>query len=373
MDPVAASEALHARVRAFVEGSMRGGAPEPFDALALDLARFQAAHVAPFARLLAARGVDLDTARSAEAIPAVPCDVLRLARVAAHPPELDAVVFRTSGTSRGALARGEHAMRTTATYSAAALAWGRAWLFPDRARMQVVVLAPTVAEAPDSSLGFMLDDFARALGGEATWHVVGGTLDVAGVARACARAREEGAPALVLGTSFAFVHLLDAAGTHDFALPEGSRVMQTGGFKGRSRVVAADELRRAIAAAFRVPEASVVAEYGMTELSSQLYEGTFARAGEHAGVYLAPPWMRVAAVDPVTLAARPLGEEGIARFVDLANVDSAVAIQTADRVRVHPPRGVESARVELLGRAPGAAPRGCSIAIDEMLGGAGAA
>ena len=62
------------------------------------------------------------------------------------------------------------------------------------------------------------------------------------------------------------------------------------------------------------------------------------------------------AVDPETLAPVPRGEVGIARIVDLANVDSAVAIQTADRVRV------TADGVELLGRAPGAPPRGCSIA-----------
>jgi hypothetical protein len=109
-----------------------------------------------------------------------------------------------------------------------------------------------------------------------------------------------------------------------------------------------------------VPEAFVVAEYGMTELSSQLYEGTLAGTARH-GVYLAPPWVRVTAVDPTTLAPAATGAEGLARIVDLANVDSAVAIQTADRVRVLPEG------VELLGRAPGAPPRGCSIAVDEML------
>ena len=72
--------------------------------------------------------------------------------------------------------------------------------------------------------------------------------------------------------------------------------------------------------------------------------------------------VRVSAVDPVTLAPLPDGEIGIARIVDLANVDSAVAVQTADRVRVLPEG------VELLGRAPGAPPRGCSIAADERLG-----
>jgi hypothetical protein len=142
--------------------------------------------------------------------------------------------------------------------------------------------------------------------------------------------------------------------------------MQTGGYKGRSREVEPGELRAAVAAAFAVPASHVVAEYGMTELSSQLYEPTLAAAtlGREAphGVYSSPPWMRVDAVDPATLRPLPAGELGLARIVDLANVDSAVAIQTADRVRITP------AGMELLGRAPGATPRGCSLAIEEMLG-----
>src|SRR5207247_908943 len=145
-----------------------------------------------------------------------------------------------------------------------------------------------------------------------------------------------------------------------------SRAMQTGGFKGRSREVPAEELRRSVAAMLGLSASCVVSEYGMTELSSQLYEGTLAAAlgrGPEAalaapGLYLAPPWVRVTAVDPESLTPLPAGEIGLARIVDLANVDSAVAIQTADRVRVTE-RGIE-----LLGRAPGATPRGCSIALD---------
>ncbi len=115
-----------------------------------------------------------------------------------------------------------------------------------------------------------------------------------------------------------------------------------------------------------IPAAHVVGEYGMTELSSQLYETTLAAAlaGREAapGFYAPPPWVRVTAVDPATLVPMPPGEIGIARIVDLANVDSAIAIQTSDRIRV------TDDGVALLGRAPGATPRGCSLALDEMLG-----
>jgi hypothetical protein len=370
--------ALHVRAQTFLRASLRGPAPSAraFDAPALDLARFQAERIPALARLARARGVDLGAARTAAEIPAVPCDLFRLARVAAHPAERDAIVFRTSGTSQGA--RGEHPFQSTETYELAALSWGERMLWPDRAALRVLLLAPSLAEVPDSSLGFMLDRFAARLGGPASVHVRAGALDVEGLARAAAGARAAEEPAIVLGTSFAFVHLLDAiegtGGAAELRLPPGSRAMQTGGFKGRSRDVPAEELRRRIAGLFGLPGTHVAGEYGMTELSSQLYEGALAAAlgfpagasGEGPGVYLAPPWVRVTAADPASLLSLPAGEVGVARIVDLANVDSAVAIQTADLVRVD----AEGRAVELLGRAPEATPRGCSLAIDAMLGGA---
>jgi len=366
------SDALHTRVRAFIAASLHGEPPEPFDALALDLSRFQAAHVPAIARLAHARHAQFAHARDASAVPAVPTDVFRLARIAVHPRDCDVALFRTSGTSGGAGLRGEHPLRTTETYELAALAWGRRLLWPDRADLRALVLAPAIVEQPDSSLGFMLDRFAHAFPRRPAFLVHLGPdgearIDLPGAARVAAEARAEGQPVIVLATSFALVHLIEAAGGLDLRLPAGSRVMQTGGFKGRSREIAPDALRGMVAEALHVAHDHVVSEYGMTELSSQLYEGTLAAAAGHGpaaahGVYLPPPWVRVSAVDPVSLEPVPPGETGIARIVDLANVDSAVAVQTADRVRV------AEGGVELLGRMPGATPRGCSLAVDEMLG-----
>ncbi len=166
---------------------------------------------------------------------------------------------------------------------------------------------------------------------------------------------------LVLATSFGLVHWLDALGGRVAPLPAGSRVMQTGGTKGRSREVSAAELRRDVARAFAVPERDVIGEYGMTELSSQFWEATAVDPSAAPGVYVEPPWARVVPVDPVTLRPVAPGATGIARIEDLANVDSAFAILTQDLVRR------AGGGFELLGRAAGAPPRGCSLALEEML------
>jgi len=366
VDVRAESDALHARARALVAAYEQGSsAPESFDALACDLARFQASRIEGYARLCRARNVDPGALASATDIPAVPTDAFKLTRVAAFAEADASVTFRTSGTTQGT--RGEHAMRDVGSYDAAALAFGRTWLVADLARrVPVVVLGPSPAAAPDSSLVHMCARFVEAFGAPAdhasTFLLDDDVLDISTFDERVAVALAKGEPMLVLGTSFAFVHLVDAVGKNTFELPRGSRVMQTGGYKGRSREVPPDVLRADLARMFGIDARAIVAEYGMTELSSQFYERTLMDASAPLGLYAEPPWARVVPVDPDTLREVPEGEVGIAKIIDLMNVDSAVAVLTQDRVRRH------ATGFELLGRAPGAPPRGCSIAIDELLG-----
>ena len=55
-------------------------------------------------------------------------------------------------------------------------------------------------------------------------------------------------PQLILGTAFSFVHLLDYLEEENlrFNLPAGSRVMETGGYKNRSRSLSKTELHQLI-------------------------------------------------------------------------------------------------------------------------------
>ncbi len=368
---ISRSEALHARARMFVDAFESGSDAPDFDALACDLARYQAEHAPGYARLLEARGIDPTKLAKAEAIPAVPTDAFKLTRVATFEPSEARAQFRTSGTTVGA--RGLHEMRDPSTYEAAAVSFGRRWLVRDVALpLPIVVLAPPPRAVKDSSLGHMCAAFVRAFGEpateQATWLIDGDRIDLEAFDERVAMALTAGKPMLVLATSFALVHLLDALGDAPFPLPKGSRVMQTGGFKGKSREIGADVLRRELSSAFGIEERAIVAEYGMTELSSQFYERTLVDAHVPHGVYAEPPWARVVPVDPTTLELVPHGETGIAKIVDLMNVDSAVAVLTQDLVRRTDKHAGKVEGFELLGRAPSAPSRGCSIAIDELLG-----
>ncbi len=327
--------------------------------LAVDVFRWQRGHNPVLARVADA-SLDGRAVTGIDDIPALPTDVFKAARVACFAPEHTARVFRTSGTTREA--RGEHPFDDLSLYELAAVSAARRWLLPE-ARYRFVLLASDERAASDSSLSFMLARFVDAWGegDRDAFCVTGAGLDAARALGRIADAEREGVAVALLGASYGFVHLVDAMGEGRSPLPPRSVVMPTGGFKGRSREVEPAAFHAMLGERFGVGRTQIVGEYGMTELSSQAYEAH--REGCAPGVYRAPPWMRVTAVDPVTLARVPDGEVGLVRVVDLANLGSAVAIQTSDLGRVR------AQGFEVLGRAPGATPRGCARALDAALSG----
>lgn len=346
--------ALHARLRALAATPMGQIGEAAVEALGLAVFAWQRRRNPVVARLAAG----VEPATLAE-VPALPTDVFKAARVACFSEASTVRVFETSGTTREV--RGRHAFADTGLYEAAAMAAGRRWLLP-ASEYRYVLVAESEAAAPTSSLSFMLARFAETWGSSGEpWMVRDGALDVGAVLAALGRSRADGVPVALLGTSFGFVHLIDALGGRPVALPAGSVAMPTGGFKGRSQEVEPGALRALIRGAFALPEAAVVGEYGMTEMSSQGYEAR--REGREG--YRVPPWVRVTMVDPETLRELPRGEVGLVRVVDLMNLGSAIAIQTSDLGRVDEDGG----GFVVLGRAPGATPRGCARAMDAVLSG----
>lgn len=363
-----------------------------FDRIARDLFAFQFAHCAPYGRFCAARGATPETVADWRAIPAVPTGAFKELALRCFPAERTCKTFRTSGTTgerRGAL----H-LDTLALYEASLLASLRTLMFPDvalparssaadpaatdpssrREKMVLRILAPSAEEAPDSSLSHMFAVLVRALGREGSdFDVRGGRLDAEAILEALARAERGGEPLALCGTAFAFVHLLETldARALRFACPSGSRIMETGGFKGRSRELPRDGLYAWLEDRLGIPQTRIVNQYGMTELGSQFYDSVLVDpTGPRRK--LGPPWARVRIVDPETGRDAAAGETGMVVVHDLANTGSVAAIQTADLGRTVQDATGRPIGFEILGRDPGAEARGCSIAADEMLAGSDA-
>jgi hypothetical protein len=353
------SRDLPAEVAAFVRAPDLGR----FDELALDAFAWQHERIAPYRRLSAARGAEPGAVAGWREVPMVPAAAFRTAVLAAAPAR---ETFRSSGTSSGK-GGGEpsvHHHPFPDLYRLTIDESFPAHCLAGLGRPPMLALVPDRAQAPDSSLSFMIDHVMARWGDPAAsaWAVGRRGVEVK-AARSWAGARQrDGRPSLVLATAFALAQWLEALERMGlrFRLPPGSAAMVTGGFKGRTREVARGELLARLAAALGVAPERVVGEYGMTELTSQLY--TRALAGGDPEVYAPPPWVRARVLDPVTLAEAPAGAPGLVAVFDLANLGSALHLLTEDLGTA------EGGGVKLLGRAAAAELRGCSLAAEELAG-----
>ena len=75
----------------------------------------------------------------------------------------------------------------------------------------------------------------------------------------------------ILGTAFLFVHLIDALAKLPLQHPlsVGSCVMETGGYKGKTRELSKADFHELISRHLGIRPNHIVTEYGRTELSSQ--------------------------------------------------------------------------------------------------------
>lgn len=306
-----------------------------FDELALAVHHFQRRWNEPLAKWCAS----FPEPKSWREIPAVPQAMFKAFRIACFPPEETPVTFLTSGTTGET--RGAHHFHSTWLYHAAALAGWRRLGLPER---RAIFLTQRPVDAPESSLVSMFGFWASEFGGEFVW------LDWE---RVLAVSNE--APVALFGTALAFQNLFEWMGERRVSALPGSYALETGGFKGSVREITKVELYAQFTERLSIAPADVINEYGMCELSSQFYTRGLDAAHEGG------PWVRALVVSPESGREVAIGEFGVLRIFDLANLGSSLAIQTGD-LAIRRERGFE-----LLGRSPLETPRGCSRMVDEMI------
>lgn len=372
MTPIGSFLEFEARLRRFIRASVAPGPGDPpprpesldaeFNTLALELFGLQFEHNAPYRSLSRARNLSPQDVADWSDIPAVPAAAFKELDLSCLPPEARTAVFHSSGTTGQQRSRHYHNDRSLALYEASLLPWFEANVL-DCGRgtgdWQLTVLAPPPAQAPDSSLVHMFETVRRRLGAPASAFVGRAAadgdwvLDLEPAVAALRTSLETARPALLLGTAFMFVRLVDslAEAGLELELPPGSRAMETGGYKGRSRAMLPGELHALVARRLRVAPARIVREYGMSELSSQAYAGP---PGSSRPFHF-PLWARARLISPESGEEVPEGGTGLIWILDLANAYSVLAVQTED---LGFRRGDG---FELLGRAALAEPRGCSL------------
>ncbi len=359
--------------------SLDGRLPESFEALALELFALQFETNDPYRRLCIARGRTPKHVGCWTEIPAAPTEAFKDLDLTCLTPKERRVVFHSSGTSGQRASRHFHCPESLTLYATSVQPWFQQHLLGDidvslggqsiALAIHQVSLTPAPDAVPNSSLAYMLgvldahrggrdSVFVGRLRSDGFW-----TLDFDALHAALQRSVSANRPVLLMGTAFNFVDLIDQFESENiqFRLSPGSRIMETGGYKGQSRALPKEELHARLVGHLGIPEDHIVSEYGMSELSSQAYDHSILKCSEKdtgapvRGIFFFPPWARVRVISPETQSEVSEGETGLIQVTDLANVASVLAVQTSDL-------GIRRGDgFELRGRAPTVEPRGCSL------------
>ena len=277
-----------------------------FNRLALELFALQFKTNAAYRKICAARGLAPGMVEHWTRIPVVPTSAFKELDLTCLASDECTAVFHSSGTTEQKPSRHFHNAESLAVYEASLWSGFQANVAigapnsdsacfqsgivradseigaPLARPFQLIILTPPPAQAPHSSLVHMFETIRQKLGAVETAFV--GKLAADGswmldFDRAIAMLGNNSQsairnPKLILGTAFSFVHLLDYLAEKNlrFDLPAGSRVMETGGYKNRSRSMPKTELHQLITERLGVPPSHIICEYGMSELSSQAYD-----------------------------------------------------------------------------------------------------
>ena len=314
--------------------------PQDFSALALDIFAYQFARNRPFAAFARSLGKTPDTISRWQEIPAVPTSAFKLPDFPLTCGGEIRTTFLTSGTTTET--RGSHHFSSTRLYEKAI---SQGWPFP---KLPPCFLAPSKPEAPQSSLSHMFGHLndgqeSRFLLRHSKFHLA-----------PLFDHLQTGEPLFLMGTALAFLHLMAYLGP--IPLPSGSHLLETGGYKGTAHSLSKSDFYHDLSGFFNLPPDHIHNEYGMTELSSQAY------ATGSDGTHRFPHWCRHLILDPETEREVAPGETGYLVIHDLANLHSVCGIRTQDFATRH-----DDGSFTLIGRDPGALPRGCSRTVDHAL------
>jgi len=342
---------------------------DQFNQLALRLFAYQYECNAPFRSFCQRRGATLRNVRSWRDVPAVPIDAFKAMELRSEPPSPAERVFMTSGTT-GRAARGRHFHPQLDVYDLSMKRYFARRFMQGLERMPMGILFPDEQAMPNSSLAHYLALACSEFGSAGSRYYLNSEgLDMPALCAALEESERSGQPFALLGASFSLVHVMDALREQgrSFRLPAGSRVLDTGGYKGQSRELPLEEFYAELSQLLGVPRSLCINMYGMTELSTQFYDdGNAALPSVKSG----PHWIRSRLVEPITGRDVAAGERGILVHCDLANYNAVTTILTEDVGLCAGPQ--EKDGFLLLGRAEGAAAKGCSLAVEEFVKAAGA-
>ena len=330
-------EVLAGRIRALIDHGIDGDQAH-FNELAPELFDYQYRNNAPYRQFCDAKGLTPDRLSDWRSIPAFPSDAFKADLVVSFPMEKAVMAQLTSGTTasrRGQIFRDEIGRELVFTANRQMTG---AYLFPDYAngqRCRILILAPSPQMAPSMGMAIGMEQTRLHFGSEDSQFVLDKSgINIKALIRALEESERDGMPIAMIGSTSAFVVFFNACREKGwrFELPEGSRIGDGGGYRGRFGEMTREDYFQAAWDVLGIPPSHCVNVLGMAESATNYFENTLR---DHAlGLEsvvrhrLPPPWTRTLAVSTEDLSPLPHGHVGLLRHYDLANLPTVLGVQT---------------------------------------------
>jgi phenylacetate-coenzyme A ligase PaaK-like adenylate-forming protein len=312
--------------------------PGGFEALALEVFRFQYEHNPVYKAFVLALKRDPARVLSLEQIPFLPIRFFKSHGVKTTLFEPQAV-FESSGTT-GSI-NSKHQVKDLLLYEESFTRSFEQFYGPVK-EWCIIGLLPSYLERGNSSLVYMTDKLIGMSGHPQSGFYLHEYEQLSVVLGELEKRKQK---TLLIGVTYA---LLDFAEQYPQSL-QYMVVMETGGMKGRREEMIRPEVHALLQKAFQ--QTAIHSEYGMTELLSQAWS-------KGDGIFACPPWMKLMIRDEEDPFVVKQQGSGIINIIDLANIYSCSFIATDDVGKIN-----IDGSFEILGRMDGSDLRGCSLMI----------
>ena len=335
------------------------GNSDDFPEMALKIYKFQFNENEDYKKFSISKGKTPQNVSNWKEIPAVPINAFKYASFSAIPLKDTKYTYMTSGTTSGIKGKNYH--MDLEVYDLALTTFFKKMFIPDIEKIKIGVLFPTPQAMPNSSLAHYLEVARTNFGTKDSQNYIDEHgIQYESLIKDLKNSEDNQKPFALLGATYSMVHLLEYLDDHNikFHLPKGSRILDTGGYKNRSKELPQHDFYERLTTTFGIPKENCVNMYGVTELSTQFYDkgNTISPSTKYS-----PHWCRSRIVNPLTMEEVSEGEKGILIHYDLANYNSVAAILMED-IGEYKEKGFV-----LHGRTKGSLAKGCSLAMEDFL------
>lgn len=308
-----------------------------FKNVAIDTFQYQFHHNAIYREYCSRLKTDIAAIHEIEQIPFLPIEFFKTHKVVTGSDPIQKI-FTSSGTTGQTVSR--HFVVDLSLYEES-FSQCFQHFFGSPEDLCLLALLPSYLDREGSSLVYMVQNLIEKTGSPDSGFYRN---NHEALNRQLLKLEEQQRPSILIGVTFGLIEFI--AGYHPSL--RYTKVIETGGMKGRGEELTREALHGKLCEAFHTE--TIYSEYGMTELLSQAYLSDDRK-------FHTPAWMKVLirdVNDPLQLIGH--GRTGAVNIIDLANIDSCAFIATADLGRTF-----TDDTFEQLGRMDDSDVRGCNL------------